>query len=122
MKTLMTALIILTTAGLVNAFEYGVADSPDDLTQIHYQIQDKVRDYNAYSEHPAYRGMLAYCVCALDRTKILYGWDVSSSNFPAGIMVARIKEAAGKACGGCTTQPSVVIIKDYGYKQTRRPY
>jgi len=86
--------------------------SKDDLERAYERLVQSVQDINV-SSHGAQGGVMVFCVCKDDRSKIMYRAKTISSGSVVGMHLDWLRQAAEKAkgCGGCFAEPTVRIVR-----------
>jgi hypothetical protein len=116
MKRFWLSLILLgclLVPALANAFETGVASSSKELVLARIKCQQFMDDKNSTLNPGSdmWGGALAFCVCARDRSKIIWVWDVYKWRDQDGTVIAWCRRNAESRCGGCAKEPSFDLIE-----------
>lgn len=116
MKTLLVGLVLVMACASICLGGGGVATSKQELFAVIKEVQQAIKDINSTSnrkERDRPVGVVVWCVCSSDRSKMLYLTDVPISLEQSGVVKAGFRSGAAKnpGCGGCYDEPVLEIFR-----------
>ena len=83
---LLTLAVAVATVSAASATDTGMAQSRDELQAVKQKLIQKIKDYNL-TRRPndsQWGGVFCFCVCAQDRSRIIWATDVTLSRDSGG--------------------------------------